>query len=96
MEKSTHTRCQSVRIVVGPDGAPLSVIDLPPAQNRGRWVTRRKAQVVAAVSGGLLSIKEACERYSITPEEFLSWYGSVARFGVSGLRATKLQQYRGR
>jgi hypothetical protein len=97
MEKSTtHTRRRGVRYVVGPDGYPLSTVDLPPAETQKRWVTRRKAQVVAAVAGGLLTIKEACDRYTITREEFLSWHLSVARFGLSGLRTTKLQHYRGR
>ncbi|NTB71722.1 DUF1153 domain-containing protein, partial [Agrobacterium tumefaciens] len=30
------------------------------------------AEVVAAVRGGLLSLEEACERYTLTVEEFLS------------------------
>jgi len=37
-----------------------------------RWVIRRKAQVVAAVRGGLLSLEEACSRYMLTVEEFLA------------------------
>ncbi|MEM9277623.1 MAG: DUF1153 domain-containing protein, partial [Pseudomonadota bacterium] len=51
-----------VKYVIGPDGSPLTVSDLPPASTR-RWVIRRKAEVVAAVRGGLLSLEEACERY---------------------------------
>ena len=42
-----------------------------------RWVPSRKAQVVAAVRGGLLSLEEVCDRYSLTVEEFLSWQQSV-------------------
>ena len=49
------------RYVIGPDGSPLTVADLPPRDTK-RWVIRRKAEVVAAVRGGLLSIEEACER----------------------------------
>jgi Protein of unknown function (DUF1153) len=90
----TSTRRRGVRVVIGPDGYPLSVADLPAPQAGKRWVTRRKAQVVAAVSGGLLTIREACERYMITLDEFVSWHGSVARFGTEGLRTTKLQHYR--
>ena len=44
-----------VRYVIGPDGSPLTVADLPPRDTK-RWVIRRKAEVVAAVRGGLLSI----------------------------------------
>ena len=50
-----------VRYVIGPDGSPLTVADLPPKDTK-RWVIRRKAEVVAAVRGGLLSLEEACER----------------------------------
>ena len=61
-----------VRYVIGPDGSPLTVADLPPKNTR-RWVIRRKAEVVAAVRGGLLSLEEACDRYTLTVDEFLSW-----------------------
>jgi len=40
-----------VRYVIGPDGSPLTVADLPPKDTK-RWVIRRKAEVVAAVRGG--------------------------------------------
>jgi hypothetical protein len=81
------------RYVIGPDGNPLTLADLPPADTK-RWVIRRKAEVVAAVRGGLLSIDEACERYTLTVEEFLSWNALIDRHGLAGLRATKVQQYR--
>ena len=61
-----------VSYVIGPDGSPLTLADLPPASTR-RWVIRRKAEVVAAVRGGLLSLDEACRRYTLTVEEFLGW-----------------------
>ncbi len=61
-----------VSYVIGPDGSPLTLVDLPPPNTR-RWVVRRKAQVVAAVRGGLLTLEEACERYMLTIEEFLVW-----------------------
>ena len=60
-----------LKYVIGPDGAPLTIADLPPPSTK-RWVIRRKAQVVAAVRGGLLSLEEACSRYTLTVEEFLS------------------------
>ncbi len=82
-----------VRYVIGPDGSPLTVADLPP-KNTKRWVVRRKAEVVAAVRGGLLSLEEACERYMLTVEEFLSWQRSIERNGVRGLRATRIQEFR--
>ena len=82
------------RIVVGPDGNALTASDLPPAVNGSRWVIRRKATIVAAVRGGLLTVEEACERYALTLEEFLSWQSAVDRHGLKGLRTTKVQQYR--
>lgn len=79
--------------VIGPDGSPLTIADLPPA-NTKRWVIRRKAEVVAAVRGGLISLEEACRRYTLTVEEFLSWQRSIEKHGLAGLRATRVQQYR--
>ncbi|GGA71178.1 hypothetical protein GCM10011385_26320 [Nitratireductor aestuarii] len=82
-----------VKYVIGPDGSPLTVADLPPSNTR-RWVIRRKAEVVAAVRGGLLSLEEACTRYRLTVEEFLSWQESIDGYGLQGLRTTRIQQYR--
>lgn len=75
------------------DAFPKRVEDLPPPGTK-RWVIRRKAEVVAAVRGGLLSLDEACERYSLTNEEFLAWQQSIDRHGMAGLRTTRIQQYR--
>jgi len=82
-----------VKYVIGPDGSPLTIADLPPTNTR-RWVIRRKAEVVAAVRGGLLSIEEACDRYKLTVDEFLSWQRSIDKHGLPGLRATRVQEYR--
>jgi len=83
-----------VRYVVGPDGSPLTIADLPTKYTK-RWVIRRKAEVVAAVRGGHLNLEEACERYKLTVDEFLSWQRSIDRHGLPGLRATRIQDYRG-
>ena len=89
------TENQKIRpaMVIGPLGEPLSLDSLP-APETTRWVVRRKAEVVAAVNGGLLSIDEVCERYNLTIEEFASWQRSVDRSGMQGLRVTRLQHYR--
>jgi hypothetical protein len=68
--------------VIGPDGRRLTLADLP-SPNTKRWVVRRKAQVVAAVRGGLLSLEEACSRYALNADEFK--LGSAAST-LSGLR----------
>jgi len=82
-----------VNYVIGPDGSPLTLADLPPT-NTKRWVIRRKAEVVAAVRGGLISIEDACERYRLTLEEFLTWQKAIDKHGLAGLRTTRIQQYR--
>ena len=81
------------RYVIGPTGTPLTLSDLPPA-NTQRWVIRRKAEVVAAVNGGLLTIDEVCDRYGLTIEEFTSWQRAIDRVGMPGLRVTRIQQYK--
>ena len=81
------------KYVIGPDGSPLTIADLPPPDTR-RWVIRRKAEVVAAVRGGLISLEEACKRYTLTVDEFLSWQASIDRHGLPGLRTTRIQHYR--
>ena len=90
MMDQRHNRA---RYVIGPDGSPLTIADLPPRDTK-RWVVRRKAEVVAAVRGGLLSLEEACERYALTVDEFLAWQRSIDLHGLPGLRATRLQDYR--
>lgn len=82
-----------VKYVIGPDGSPLTIADLPEPGTH-RWVIRRKAEVVAAVRGGLLSLDEACKRYTLTTEEFLGWQMSIDRHGLAGLRTTRIQHYR--
>jgi hypothetical protein len=79
--------------VVGPLGERLT-LDKLPAPDTNRWVARRKAEVVAAVNGGMLTIEEACERYQLTLEEFASWQRAVERSGMAGLRVTRTQHYR--
>ena len=89
----TDQRHNRARFVIGPDGAPLTIADLPPRDTK-RWVIRRKAVLIAAVRGGLLSLEEACERYTLTVDEFLSWQYLIDRYGLLGLRATRVQDYR--
>ena len=82
-----------VKYVIGPDGSPLTIADLPPPTTK-RWVIRRKAEVVAAVRAGVISLEEACRRYTLSIEEFLSWQRLVESHGLPGLRVTRLQDYR--
>jgi hypothetical protein len=91
--KMTEGLRPRVKYVIGPDGSPLTIADLPPPGTH-RWVIRRKAEVVAAVRGGLLSLEDACSRYTLTTEEFLGWQMSIDQHGLAGLRTTRIQHYR--
>ena len=55
---------------------------------------RHKANVVAAVRGGLISLEDMCLRYGVTTEEFLVWSMAFDRFGIAGLRSTQSQKYK--
>jgi len=92
-EFSMLSQSASSAAVVGPDGRHITLADLPPPGIQ-RWVTRRKAEVVAAVHGGLLSAEDACQRYELSSEEFVGWERLYERHGVKGLRTTRLQNYR--
>jgi hypothetical protein len=76
-----------LKTIIGPDGRSLSIADLP-SSNEQRWLPIRKARVVAAVRGGLISVDEVRKRYRLTLEEFENWQTEFDRKGVSGLRVT--------
>ncbi len=67
--------------------------DLPSPDTK-RWVVRQKAAVVQAVRMGSISLQDACRRYNLSVEEFLAWQRSLDRYGIPGLRVTRLQIYR--
>ncbi len=90
MESERPSKGQAV---IGPAGQPLTIEDLPPPETK-RWVIRRKAEVVAGVRNGLISLEDACNRYKLSVDEFLSWQRLIEEHGVRGLRTTRLQQYR--
>ena len=60
--------------------------------------------IVGAVIAGLvlgkgninqgLTVDEACQRYTLSLEEFTSWQRAVDRSGMPGLRVTRIKQYR--
>ncbi|MBV9521969.1 MAG: DUF1153 domain-containing protein [Alphaproteobacteria bacterium] len=75
------------------DVRALRLAELPPP-NTKRWVIRRKAEVVAAVRAGVLTLEDACTRYKLSLEEFLSWQRLIDSHGLAGLRVTRLQDYR--
>lgn len=82
-----------IHLVKGEDGRPVKMAELPPPGLK-RWMPRSKAQVVAAVHSGAVSLDEACERYDLSVEEFLSWEEAIDHYGLTGLRMTELQRHR--
>ncbi len=81
------------RAMIDPFGEPLTIDTLPPADTV-RWVPRRKAQVVCAIRGGLISRQEACDRYGISDAELFSWEKLLDDHGLRALRVTRPQRYR--
>ena len=65
--------------------------ELPPTI---RWTARRKAEVLAAVRSGKITMEETMRRYQLTEEEFLVWQRAFEARGLAGLKATRLQEYR--
>jgi hypothetical protein len=63
-----------------------------PSPNTRRWVARRKAAVVAALSSGMITVAEACRRYHMSEEELFAWQCAFENYGIPGLRAGRLQE----
>ena len=78
--------------VIGADGRPLTLDDLPARDVR--WSKKRKAQVVAAVRGNLLSFDEAVRRYGLSPMEFRVWESEVLAFLGDRQRAVERSEFR--
>lgn len=92
-KQKTAVVAKAPSYVLGPTGTPITLADLPPKDTK-RWVIRRKAEVVYAVRGGLLSRSEALTRYSITDDEYTGWERDLDAHGLPGLRVTHIQDYR--
>lgn len=60
------------RFFIGPTGRVGTLTDLPPRTLK-RWLACHKAEVVAAVQCGLLTGEEACLRYRLNLDTYLSW-----------------------
>lgn len=94
MVKGTYenTACRSV---IGPNGKPLTLADLP-REGFKHWVIKRKVEVLVGIEFGLLSLDEACKRYGLTNRELTSWQQAYKEFGLDGLSPERLRRYRGR
>jgi len=83
-------RWKKIQWINGPVGF-LSAAELP-APDVIRWTPRRKAEVVLAINGGILTAEEACRRYRVSAEELSSWRRSYRGEGVKGLRTTRYRR----
>ena len=68
-------------------------LQLPPITSQ-RWTIRRKAALLEALRSGALTLERASQRYALSLEELRAWERDLERYGVYGLRATRLQIYR--
>jgi hypothetical protein len=62
---------------------------LPPG-NPKRWTPRLKTSVILAVRKKVINVWDACERYDLSAAELAEWERDLDRFGIVGLRATKI------
>ena len=60
----------------------------------GKLRSLSNVPVVAAVRGGLLSLEDALSQYRLTAEEFIAWQKAIDKWGMQGLRTTRIQSYR--
>ena len=85
----------SANLGMNPSAGQLDMggLRLPPPGSK-RWWPHRKAAVVAAVRGGVLSLDDACERYALSIEEYLTWQHGIDLYGLAGLRINGTQRRR--
>ena len=86
-------RTQEPHVVTLIDGRTVSRSELPDPKTH-RWVASRKATVVQAVQGGLISGEEACKMYGLSSEELDGWCAAVSQHGERALKTTAIQKYR--
>jgi hypothetical protein len=69
---------------------PIAIAEFLQAPRPTRWVASRKVAVVVAVSLGLLSTSEACERYLLSVDELARWRAVFETEGRLGLQMKRL------
>jgi hypothetical protein len=60
----------------------------------GRWVGSVKEQLILAVRSGAVMLDDVSQVFHLSPDEFHAWQAAYDRWGVPGLRSTRLQVYR--
>lgn len=76
-------------IVRDVDGVPMNRPAIL-AKLRLQWTVRRKANLVLAVRGGLVTAEEARQTFDISPEELAAWGQAFDQAGLEGLRLRAL------
>lgn len=95
-DQRTCSRDDVTRVsTMGPSGEIMTRGDLPSPRTK-RWVSRRKAEVVAGVRAGLITLDEALETYNLSIDEYRSWERLFTEYGLEGLRTTRIKKYRER
>lgn len=77
--------------VIGWDGKPVTLGDLPARD--ARWNKKRKAQIVAAIRGNLLSFDEARQRYGLSRLEFAAWENELLALAAERHRAKENRHF---
>jgi transposase-like protein len=58
-----------------------------------RWTAKRKAEIVAQIKAGTLSIETARREFLLSEEELAAWMRDLDTYGLRGLRTLKVQVY---
>ncbi len=67
-----------------------------PAPSTKRWVAKRKARVVAAIQKNIITVEQAQALYQLSKEELALWGTTLEKFGLPGLRTTRILEYQNR
>jgi hypothetical protein len=87
------TPLKPLPIVRDLQGNVITKADLPSPKTR-RWVNSRKAILVRAVQGDIITREELLELYNMEDREFAIWEREFAQYGAEGLKQTKMQKRR--
>ena len=56
-----------------------------------RWSFGRKAQLIFGIRDNSFTAAEACAAWNLTPEEIESWCRRYRRWGLDGLKSSRVQ-----
>jgi len=90
----TETYRPRVKYVIGPDGSPLTIADLPPVTHAEMGHPAKGGSRRSRPRGAFIFSTKPAAAITLTVDEFLSWQMSIDQHGLAGLRTTRLQQYR--